>query len=139
MANLEQIVEIVHNLPPVEQDKLFEIMKAERQQADNQSLPENANTDHIITAEMSETSEQRQLQRFKLTQLRDNEERFNKSLEWVRVHREEYDGQWVVLEGDELIAHGSDGKQVYEEARAKGIETPFLKRVKAKELPFGGW
>jgi hypothetical protein len=60
-------------------------------------------------------------------------------LQWIEEHKEEYDGQFVLLEGDVLIAHGTDPKKLYQTARAKGIEIPFVKRVKAKDLPFGGW
>ena len=54
-------------------------------------------------------------------------------------HKEEFDGQFVLLDGDRLIAHGKDPKPLYDVAREKGIEIPFVKRIKAKELPFGGW
>ena len=32
---------------------------------------------------------------------------------WIEAHRDEYLGQWVALDGDRLIAHGSDAKKVY--------------------------
>jgi hypothetical protein len=66
-------------------------------------------------------------------------EKFSLALKWVDEHREEFDGEFVVLDGDELIAHGTDSKTVYDNARARGYKSPFLKRVKAKVLPFGGW
>lgn len=68
-----------------------------------------------------------------------DDEKFKLALKWIEENKEEYDGQWVVLDGDKLISHGFDGKKVYQEAKQKGIETPFLERVKAQELPFGGW
>ena len=66
-------------------------------------------------------------------------ERFRKAQKWVHDHKEQYDGQFVCLYGDRLISYGTDGKAVYREAKEKGIKTPFITRVKAKELPFGGW
>ena len=40
--------------------------------------------------------------------------------------RRELAGQWVVIEGKRLIAHGQTLKQVLEESRALGIEHPFV-------------
>ena len=64
---------------------------------------------------------------------------FRRAQLWIEEHKEEYDGQFVVLDGDKLIASGPDSKTVYEEALSKGYKSPFLKRVKAENLPFGGW
>lgn len=64
---------------------------------------------------------------------------FHKARQWIEDHKEEYDGQYVVLEGDRLIASGTDSKTVYNEARSKGFKSPFLVRIKAERLPFGGW
>lgn len=68
-----------------------------------------------------------------------DDEKFRLALKWVDEHRKEFDGQFVVLEGDKLIAHGTNAKELYDIARAKGIKVPFVKRVKAEILPFGGW
>lgn len=35
-------------------------------------------------------------------------------------------GEWVVLEGDHLIAHGPDPERLVAEARAKGIAVPYI-------------
>lgn len=60
--------------------------------------------------------------------------------QWIAQHRDEYLGQWVVLEGDRLIVHGHDARSVYQAAREAGVTAPFLVRVKpVDELPFGGW
>ena len=50
-------------------------------------------------------------------------------------------GQWVVLEGSSVVASGTDATLVCEEARGKGITTPFLTFVPSKvEDHFaGGW
>ncbi len=49
--------------------------------------------------------------------------------------------QWVALSGDQVIAHGPQGKIVYESARAKGIDSPFMFFVEEpNHTPFaGGW
>ncbi len=70
---------------------------------------------------------------------KDEQAKFQLAMKWIEKHKEEFDGQWFVLDGNKLISHGNDAKSVCDEARAKGIKVPFLKRVKAKMLPWGGW
>jgi hypothetical protein len=64
----------------------------------------------------------------------------SRELRWIEEHRAEYAGQWVAVRGDNLLSSGSDGRKVYEAARAAGDERPFVTRVKPTgELPFAGW
>jgi len=59
---------------------------------------------------------------------------------WIEVHRDEFLDQWVALDGDHLVAHGTDARIVYDEARAQGIGTPYLVHVTPKvEAYVGGW
>ena len=59
---------------------------------------------------------------------------------WIKVHRDEYLGQWVALVGGHLIAHGADARTVYDAARAQGVEIPYIDRVEPKVEAFmGGW
>ena len=60
---------------------------------------------------------------------------------WIECHRDEYLEQWVALDGDRLLAHGSDARVVYLAARAAGIRTPFVEHVKPKSEGafWGGW
>jgi hypothetical protein len=59
---------------------------------------------------------------------------------WLRAHRQNYAGQYVALLGDQLIAHGSDGRTVLEQARSAGFPRALMVRIEAEdELPFGGW
>jgi flagellar motility protein MotE (MotC chaperone) len=109
----EQAIEIIRQLPPSEREKLRDWIDEENQK---------------ISAEES-----------KREKLARENERFRRALKWIDEHKEEFDGQWVCLDGDKLIAHGFDGKKVYQEAKEKGIETPFLERIKANELPYGPW
>lgn len=50
-------------------------------------------------------------------------------------------GKWVVLEGGQVVASGSNPKRLYEDVRARGISSPFLIFVSPEEQePFaGGW
>ena len=34
--------------------------------------------------------------------------------------------EWVVLEGEEIVAHGDDPGRLVEQAREKGIEVPYV-------------
>ena len=59
---------------------------------------------------------------------------------WVEAHREEFLGQWVALDGGNLVAHGSDARAVYDEARARGLDAPYLVHVMPKvDAYVGGW
>ncbi|MDX2044857.1 MAG: DUF5678 domain-containing protein [Acidobacteriota bacterium] len=63
-----------------------------------------------------------------------------KELEWLREHWREYLGQWVVLDGERLIGHGSDPRPLVAQARAEGVKMPFAKYVRDETLPsMGGW
>lgn len=60
--------------------------------------------------------------------------------EWIEEHRAEFAGEWVALDGDTLLSHGLDGRQVYADARAKGVRVPFVVHLESlDEMPFGGW
>ncbi|MCP9496879.1 MAG: DUF5678 domain-containing protein [Pyrinomonadaceae bacterium MAG19_C2-C3] len=59
---------------------------------------------------------------------------------WIEQHRAEYLNQWVALDGDRLLAHGTDAREVYLVARATSDAVPYIERVKPSDrLPFGGW
>lgn len=53
----------------------------------------------------------------------------SRELEWRRTHKDElrrFANEWVALEGEEIVAHGKEPVQVVAEARAKGIQTPYV-------------
>ncbi|MDQ3253161.1 MAG: DUF5678 domain-containing protein [Acidobacteriota bacterium] len=59
---------------------------------------------------------------------------------WIEAHRDEYLGQWVALDGDRLIAHGTNAREVYLAAREKGVKAPFLEQMMPSLEPYmGGW
>ena len=48
---------------------------------------------------------------------------------WCRSHPEvlrRFAGQWLVLEGEEIVAHGTDPAQLVEKARANGVRIPYV-------------
>ncbi|MBI3928546.1 MAG: ribbon-helix-helix domain-containing protein [Armatimonadetes bacterium] len=56
----------------------------------------------------------------------------HRELEWRRTHADllkQYAGQWVVVEGQELVDHGKDATSVVAEARRRGIVVPYIFRV----------
>jgi hypothetical protein len=66
----------------------------------------------------------------------------DRSLEmaWLSAHEAEYAGEWVLLEGDRLLAHGDDPLVFREIAQAAGVEIPFIVHVRKEKGPFmGGW
>ena len=65
-----------------------------------------------------------------------------KELEWLSSNARElssYEGQWIALEGTEIVAWGSDEVEVEMRAREKGIKVPLLVRIPPKnDIPFVG-
>jgi len=67
----------------------------------------------------------------------------NRSAEmaWAANPDAQFFGKWVVLEGSQVVASGSNPKELYEDVRARGFSSPFLIFVSPDEHePFaGGW
>lgn len=110
-TNAEQIIESIQSLPVPEREKVFHWVDEERK-------PQRA----------AENWDERT-------------NKFKDALLWIDENRGEYLGKWVCLDGGRLVASGDDAKAVFEEARAKGIEIPFIEQVREVEsAPFwGGW
>ena len=51
---------------------------------------------------------------------------FSRENDWLEKNRDEYDGQWVALDGDKLIAADFDGKKVAEKVRELGINGAYV-------------
>lgn len=65
---------------------------------------------------------------------------FSPEMRWIKEHKLEYAGQWVALDGDRLISHGMNAKEVFAAADQSGVEDPFFSHLEpADALPFGGW
>ena len=59
------------------------------------------------------------------------------AMEWMRQHRKEYGGQWVALDGDRLLAAGTDALEVYAAAKADTAYLSLIDYVEpADALPF---
>ncbi|HWQ33311.1 MAG TPA: DUF5678 domain-containing protein [Blastocatellia bacterium] len=44
---------------------------------------------------------------------------------WLAAHQHEYRGQWILLEGETLIAHGFDPRPLLKEAHSRGYLRPL--------------
>lgn len=113
-ATLEQVIEAAGQLPPEDQRRLQEWLQAQEREA--------------------AANHQRQ------EALQEEMEKFREAMKWIEEHRTQYLDQWVALEGDQLISHGTDARQVHARAKAAGIKAPFVVRVLEKQEPFyAGW
>ncbi len=57
---------------------------------------------------------------------------------WRRTHGDAmraYAGQWVVLEGEQILAHGSDPAPLVARARERGIRSPYVFYVEPPRPP----
>ena len=76
-----------------------------------------------VEPRMAETGASRPNTRSCASRLRERE------LEWRRTHAailREHENEWVVLEGENIVAHGSDPTYVIQEARRHGIVNPYI-------------
>lgn len=65
-----------------------------------------------------------------------------REIEWLSINIEKlhvYQGNWIALEGDKIVAWGLDEIDVETQAKMKGVKAPLLFRVPAKtDKPFIG-
>ena len=60
--------------------------------------------------------------------------------EWIRLHGADFCGEWVALQGSELISHGAKARAVRDEARAKGVASPLMVHLPDEPgRPSAGW
>jgi Family of unknown function (DUF5678) len=60
----------------------------------------------------------------------------DREVEWRQTHREElqaFANEWVALEGEELVAHDVDAVRVFEQAKQRGISSPYIFYVEAAD------
>lgn len=113
MQTEEQILESIRTLPAAARERLLRTVRSENEKT-------------ILAYAPKEETAWRN-------------ERFRKAQLWIDAHKEEYDGEFVLLEGDILLGHGNDPRKLYKVARERRIRSPFVTRIRANELPFGGW
>ncbi len=97
-TNLEQIIEGVRALPFEDLNRLREVIDEERKL--------------------------KQIDEVKKVKLQKQIAKFKKAEKWLAENREKYINEWVCLEGDQLIAHGSDALEVDRQAREAPTHIP---------------
>jgi hypothetical protein len=65
--------------------------------------------------------------------------RWAEEQKWLKEHRKEYAGQWVALEGSNLISHSANAKEVFDAARLSAHQPLIVQVESLDELPFSGW
>lgn len=111
-ANLENAIEIVKNLAVEDLNELQKVIIKEQKSKQAKTGDEEKSNWQI--------------------------ERYKKARKWLDENSEKYMNQWVCLEGDKLIAHGEDGLEVHNKAKAEGIKIPFVHHI-VPETDWGGW
>lgn len=119
MTTIEQVLETVGTLPFAERQQLLQQLQQQLQQ----QAPHEAESTDAAAQERAE-------------KLRRELEDYRRAKQWIAEHRAEYLNQWVVLEGDRLVSHGFDGEQVFDQAKAAGVNVPFLVRISEEPKAF---
>ena len=57
------------------------------------------------------------------------------SLQWIAEHRKEFAGQYVALEGDQLLAHDADPQPVIAAVRASGLNGLLFTYLQPLDAP----
>ncbi len=113
-ANFEQAIKIIKTLPSEDFERLDEWIEEHKQK--------------------------NKLSKEKEEKLNWRLERYKKARKWLDENSDKYMNQWVCLEADKLIAHGTDALEVHQKAIAQGIESPFLHHiVEEPKFYVGGW
>jgi Arc/MetJ-type ribon-helix-helix transcriptional regulator len=62
------------------------------------------------------------------------------NLDWLHRNRTAYMGEWVALHKGRLIAHGTNGLDVFKTAQNRGINPPLMHRIAPEEsASWDGW
>ena len=109
----EQIIENLRALPISEQERFFDLAEEEKRK--------------VLSKKEARKAESK-----------DEQRKFQLALKWLDENREKHLGQWVCLDGDQLIAHGTDAVKLYREAREKGVKVPFVEHIVEEKEAYGG-
>lgn len=124
MATVEQILEEARKLPPEERRRLLAAIEILDPNGDVESAREQL-SNHKLQASPATTDDEIRRHR----------------LEWLKSHREEYGGQYIALDGAQLLAVGPNYRVAKEKALAAGKPKAFVTYLsKADEVAeMGGW
>jgi hypothetical protein len=54
---------------------------------------------------------------------------------WLKQNGRNYIGQWIALEGNQLLAYGKTHREVLDAARATGAQSPLIHLVEDPDMP----
>ncbi len=60
---------------------------------------------------------------------------FSREHDWLEKNRDKYDGQYVALDGDTLLAHGENGKEVAAKIKELGLKGVYIVFVEGSNRP----
>ncbi len=110
-ATIENILAQVNQLPAAERAKLISKLKQETE------------TEYVVPEGRIISTNAPSIDR-------------TKESEWLAKHRRQYAGQWVALIGDQLLASGTEAKEVFAKARELGYPRAIFIFVEPSDLPF---
>ena len=125
MSTVEQIIEEARRLPVEERRRLRVALE---------TLESNWET--------QPGHQERSPQAPQILYVNDGEDEIRRRrLEWLKCHREEHGGQYVALDGDQLLAVGPNYRIAREKALAAGKPNAFVTYLsKSDEIAqMGGW
>lgn len=64
--------------------------------------------------------------------------KFENEQEWLRENRQRYVGQWIALQGKQLLAVGASASEVFSLV-ADQHSPPLVIHIEEQERPFAGW
>ncbi len=126
----EEIFKRIPLLTPEEREQLIGLLRFDRNQTDEISGSSGATTPQA-TKNGAETSP------IRLVPVRS----FDEERKWISQHHEQYRGQFVALDGSQLLAHGADEGEVIDQARHAGVQSPFVTYIEteSEEHYLSGW
>lgn len=110
---VENILQQIDQLPPVEQCRLAQLLEDRR--AEQSPQPAKAPRDKRLPNRPA---------------VDDSRERA-----WIEEHRHEYAGQWVALDSDRLIAANPNRLEISAAIKADGAKLPLIYRIPALDEP----
>lgn len=119
----EQLAGAVIQLPFSEQRRLLTQISSR--------LEKNGNAEASYSAEPATPTEDSQYTSLQAS--------IQQSQLWLKANRENYRGEWVVLNGDELIGHNKDGVALARMVCSQSIQSPYLVFIPEEDLPWAGF
>jgi hypothetical protein len=125
MATLKQIIEEARRLPVEEQRRLRAAL--ETLDSNGEARPANQQPSHQKPQSLQVNNGDDEIRHLRM--------------EWLKSHREEHGGQYVALDGDQLLAVGPNYLIAREKALAAGKSNAFVTYLsKPDEIAeMGGW